>query len=285
MSNGSLFLLITNEFAQKTLDSIPFPIRFSIPEFTHSDDFSLGEAGIEMVGEPGTRRSYKATEAASDSDDDINKTAVLLRNGATEADDEDIEIFNAYKVEVENTSQPQIKPRLFGRMKKALLVPFKKIISVELVWIKMEVDKPGFMLGDPIQINDMVVRIQVRFKACSKMFGKKLVKTFTTEQINLEARQLQLDLQTVGAKVKVLPSFTDVDVALSFSMLGLTFSSQPGITSIVNRQLHKRGAIEILDLSSFEKDIPFGGGRVGVGSIEFVPDPKGLVINMIMSIA
>ncbi|MES2627044.1 MAG: hypothetical protein V4628_17285 [Pseudomonadota bacterium] len=276
MSNGNLFLLVTNEFAKQTLDAVSFPVKIAIPDsLPETGDFSLGEAKIDIADE-GRANGYA---------DDEDRTAVLLREGQTQADDEDVEIFNAYKVDANDPLPEEGKTRRLGKFRKTLLQPFKRILSVELVWVKMEVDKPDFVLSDPILIKDMVVRIQVQFRACAKMFGKKITKIFTTELITLEARQLELALHTSGAKVSVLPSFTDVDVMLNFSMLGFAFTSQPGITSIVNKQLHKRGAFEILDLSSFEKGIPFSSSKLRVASIVIAPDQKGLIINMAMSVS
>jgi hypothetical protein len=283
MANGYLFLLVTNELAQETLDSISFPIKLSIPEAAEPEDYSLGEAEIELAGNLRAARNIPFDEANADVEE-ADKTAVLLRNGKTHADDEDIEIFNAYKVEVDNTSTVAGDKKTPGRFRRAVLQPLRKIIRIELAWVKMEIEKPDFILGDPILIKDMVVRLQVKFRACAKFFGKRLLKTFTTELLTLEARQLKLELQTRGTKVSLLPSFTDVDVVLNFSIFGLTFTAQPGITTIINRQLHKKGPMEIMDLGSFEKEIPFGKGKLGISSIAFAPDPKGLVINMIMGV-
>lgn len=284
MTNDNLFLLVTAELAQETLDAILFPIKLSIPESIESEDYILGEAEVEIVETLRTDRDYESSESASDFKGYINENAVLLRDGLTHVDDEDVEIFNAYKVDVPDSSSVESKSTILGRLKKALLLPIKKTISIELVWVKMEIDKPGFTLGDPILIEDMVVRIQVKFRAGMKISGKGLLKTFTTELITLQARQLKLVLQTKGAKVNVLPSFTDVDVVLKFSMLGLTFTTKPGITSIINKQLHKQGPMEIMDLSSFEKQIPFSRSKLGVDSVAFAQDPKGLIINMVMSV-
>jgi hypothetical protein len=278
---------VTNELARETLDSISFPIKISIPEAIEAADYNLGQAEIELAGAMNAGRGSvfgPSSKAHTDDVEEVNKTAVLLRNGHDHADDEDIEIFNAYKVEEESTSAPAAKSKNSGRFRRALLQPLKKIITIELAWVKMEIDKPDFILGDPILIKDMVVRLQVKFRACARFFGKRLLKTFTTDLLTLEARQLELELQTKGTKVSILPSFTDVDVMLNFSIMGLTFTAQPGITSIINKQLHKKGPVEIMDLSSFEKEIPFSKGKLGISSIAFAPDPKGLVINMVMGV-
>lgn len=282
MTNGNLFLLVTNELARTTLDAISFPVKLSFPEQAADiEGYSLGEAGIEIAGESGFGHRSGSSVAAEDA---AEKTAVLLREGETEANDEDLEIFNAYKVEADHLAA-QGRDRKPGKLKQALLMPLKKLISVELAWVKLEVDKPNFILGDPILIRDMVVRIQVRFRACGKIFGKRFTKTFTTERIRLEARELELVLQTSGAKVLALPSFTALDVVLNFSLFGFAFASHPGLTTIVNKQLHKRGPLELMDLSSFEKELPFSHGKLRVTSIAFAPDPKGLIVNMTLGIA
>jgi hypothetical protein len=239
---------------------------------------------IEIAGDSGGDRYAALQQSASEPEGEVDKTAILLRNGHTDVDDEDIELFNAYKVDSTRAPSADPKQKTSGKLKKTLLNPFKKLITTELIWVKIELDKPGFVLGDPIVIKDMVVRVQVRFRACGKIFGKRLTKTFTTELIRLEARQLALALRTSGAKVEGLPSFTDVDVVLNFSLFGFAFTSQPEITSIINTQLHKRGPLEILDLSSFEKEIPFSRSKLGVSSIAFASDPKGLIINMAMTV-
>ena len=81
-----------------------------------------------------------------------------------------------------------------------------------------------------------------------------------------------------------MPTFTDLDVLLKFSMFGFAFTSKPEITTIVNKQLHKRGLIEILDLRSFEKALPFSKRKLGIQSVAFAPDPNGLIVNMLMAI-
>jgi hypothetical protein len=279
MANGNFFLLVTNELAQQTLDAMSFPIKITVPDHPiETDGYSLGEAGIEVAESTGADLHGSANESASEAD----KTAILLRNGHMDVDDEDIELFNAYKVDSERPSSAHQKGQKFAKLKKTLLTPFKKLMTIELVWVKIELDRPGVVLGDPVVIRDMVVRVQVKFRACGKFFGKRLTRTFTTELFTLEARQLTLALQTSGAKVEGVPSFTDVDVVLNFSMFGFYFTSQPEITAIVNKQLHKRGPLELLDLSSFEKRIPFSRSKLGVSSIAFAPDPKGLIVNMSM---
>jgi hypothetical protein len=285
MTNGNLFLLITNELAQQTLDAITFPLKITVPDQAiETEGYSLGEAGVEFADGTGSDLYSDAYKAAAGFDDDIDKTAVLLRNGQTDADDEDIELYNAYKVDSDYSPTAEPKNRKLGKLKKKLLTPFKKLLTIELLWVKLAIDKPGFVLGDPILITDMVVRLQVKFRACGTLFGKKLTKTFTTEWMTLEARQLTLVLQTGGAKVRILPTFADLDVVLNFSMFGFAFTSQPAITPIINKQLHKRGPIEILDLSSFEKALPFSASKLGISAIAFAPDPKGLIINMAMAI-
>lgn len=285
MANGNFFLLVTNELAQQTLDAISFPVRLTIPDqATGLEDYSLGEAGIDIAEATGSDRYSGRDQSTSEAESEADKTAILLRNGQTEVDDEDIELFNAYKVDSNHPQSAEYRPGKFSKLKKTLLAPLKKLITIELAWIRIEIDKPGFILGDPIVIKDMVVRVQVRFRACGKFFGKRLIKTFTSDFIKLEARQLTLALRSSGAKVEGLPSFSDVDVALHFSMLGFAFTSQPQITSIVNKQLHKRGPLEILDLSSFEKEIPYSRSSLGISSVAFASDPKGLIINMTMSI-
>lgn len=285
MMNGKLFLLVTNDMAQQTLDAVSFPVKLTIPEkATDLEDYSLGAAGINIAADAKSSHYSQSEQAISDDTSEADRTAILLRNGQTEVEDEDIELFNAYKVHSNDSASKEPKAGKFSRLKKRLLTPLKRLVTVELAWIKIEIDKPAFILGDPIVIKDMVIRVEVRFRACAKLFGKKFIKNFTTDPITLEARQLTLALQGSGARVEGLPSFSDVDVALHFSMLGFAFTSQPDITSIVNRQLHKRGPLEILDLSSFEKKIPFSRSSLGVSSVAFASDPKGLIINMTTSI-
>lgn len=285
MMNGNLFLLVTKELAQQTLDAISFPVRLTIPDrATEAEDYSLGQAGISIAADRENSLYTRSEQSVSEDEIEADRTAILLRNGQTEVEDEDIELFNAYKVHSSDSASREVKAGKFSRLKKRLLTPLRRLVTVELAWIKIEIDEPAFILGDPIVIKDMVIRVQVRFRACAKLFGKKFIKNFTTDPITLEARQLTLALRSSGARVEGLPSFSDVDVALHFSMLGFSFTSQPDITSIVNRQLHKRGPLEILDLSSFEKKIPFSRSSLRVSSVAFASDPKGLIINMTTSI-
>ena len=290
MSNSEIKLLVTKELAQQALDSIVFPLKITLPDtaFAPEDDYtSESYSGVEA------RNALDAdTEALRHTvycEDNSKNNAILLRDMQLDLDSEDIEIVHAlHPVEpasplLDDEGEPLTLERV-GRLKQALLKPLKKVISIALIWAKLEVDKPGFTLGEQILILDMDVIIQIKFSVCIKLLGKKISKTFSTDRITLAARQVNLDLLTSGAKVYMLPSFTDLDVGLNFSMFGLTFATRPKITSIINRQLKHQGPLEIIDLSSFSQAIPFSTATLAVSSITFESVPSGLAINMKMKL-
>ena len=81
-----------------------------------------------------------------------------------------------------------------------------------------------------------------------------------------------------------MPRFKDLDIVITIKVFKWRIKIPIGITSMVNREVRKKGPIELIDLSPFEQEIPYSNKKAKIDRITINGDPKGLLIKSDMKV-
>lgn len=283
MSDASV--LIATAAAKKLVDAIDFPLMMQIPS---GRSIGLGEADLGIAASDGAPGDDEIPEISSGFEAFIGDMAKRAIDGTIDSRAGTAEELAALKVIGQNL-EAKGEGGLYGKgtddVKKALGVLLtKRSVSFDVQWVKLELDKPTVQMANPITASKIGCRVQVRVKACIRIFGRKICVTVTSPRIRLEARAATLALSGAGAKVMAQPAFKDLDVVIKIRIWKWTFSIRIGVTGLVNEQLRRQGPILIADLSALEQDIPYSRKRLAIAGFAFGTDPKGLQIDATMKV-
>lgn len=249
-----LQLTLNEAFGAKLLNSIRFPwsIKYDLQpayypfdvfeqEQTDNDDAS-DAISDEVLAAP---LQQQFTTASDDSD--IQRPIDDLACDLDAADDDASE--RRYKIDVHSVS---------------LVVP----------------RKPSLKLGNPVTIDDLTVRVKARFKASIRVFGKEYSTIKTTPWVTLSGRSATLKLSAAGARVLGTLVLDDIDLVAKVKILKWHYNCQLGLTGIMNKQLAKRGAFELLDLSTFQRSLLPESDIIAVDSVDFDATATQLLVKL-----
>lgn len=290
---GDVSVLIATSLARRVVDAIPFPVRVQIPSARTQEtgEIELGEAELDFIyarneREEDTPEVLEISEAFAAG---IVEMIQRVRDGAYDESSADPLQLKALRTLLALQDAHPGNSGFFkansDEIDKALgeLIS-KQSVSVDVQWVKVDVEKPALTLASKIQLANMTMHVQARLKACIKIIGMKYCASLTTPRIRLEAREALLELGSSAAKVTASPKIKDLDIIVKVKIWKWEVKIKVGITGIVNKQLKKQGPIQILDLGLFEQKIPFSSSRVSFDSFDFPDDPKGLVARAMMRI-
>lgn len=140
--------------------------------------------------------------------------------------------------------------------------------------------KPSLKLGNPVTIDDLTVRVKARFKASIRVFGKEYSTIKTTPWVSLSGRSATLKLSADGARVLGTLVLDDIDLVAKVKILKWHYNCQLGLTRIMNKQLAKRGAFELLDLSAFQRSLLPESDIIAIESVTFDATATQLLVNL-----
>ncbi|WP_152236919.1 hypothetical protein [Xanthomonas sp. LMG 12460] len=296
MQNGAsedVSILIATSLARRVVDAIQFPIQIKTPAARTQEEGGnrLGDAELEFI-KVGSEREEGVPEISEMSETfaaGIMEMVQRVRDGEYDESSADPAQLNALRtlmaVQDANPGNSVFFKVSSDEIDGALSeLVSKRSVSIDVEWVKVDVEKPLLTLSNPILISDMTMHVQAKVSACIKLLGKKYCASLTSPRIRLEARQGFLELESRAAKVTVVPRFKDLDIVVKIKIWKWTVKIKVGITGIVNKQLNKQGPIQVLDLSLFEQQIPFSSKRVSFDSFDFPADPKGLSVRASMRI-
>jgi hypothetical protein len=285
--NDDVTVTVTSPLAQLVLDAIDFPVLLQVPS---SKIDGLGEPTIQVNSSDSHRPEDEVPELSDAFERAILEMAKRARDGAIDESAGSKDELKALQTlasvigDKDNQDAP-IYESTTDEIKEALsVIVTAKSVSVDVEWVKIEVEKPHIKLGNPIVLSDISVRVQARIKACISIFGKKYCIHVTTPRVHLEARNAFLQLLAQGPIVSALPHFEDLDIVISIKIWKWTFTIRIGITGIVNNQLKKQGPIALIDLSAFEQGIPFSSKKLKISDLRFPALPKDLEAAISMAI-
>lgn len=296
MQNGAsedVSILIATSLARRVVDAIQFPIQIKTPAARTQEEGGnrLGDAELEFI-KVGSEREEGVPEISEMSETfaaGIMEMVQRVRDGEYDESSADPAQLNALRtlmaVQDANLGNSVFFKVSSDEIDGALSeLVSKRSVSIDVEWVKVDVEKPLLTLSNPILISDMTMHVQAKVSACIKLLGKKYCASLTSPRIRLEARQGFLELESRAAKVTVVPRFKDLDIVVKIKIWKWTVKIKVGITGIVNKQLNKQGPIQVLDLSLFEQQIPFSSKRASFDSFDFHADPKGLSVRASMRI-
>lgn len=279
-------LLVEKAVGEAALDAIQFPISLRVPSaLTTGEGEDIGAAEIEVTFGEGA----EPTELGVEFERFITEMAQGVQDGSVDVEAlpaDQLKALRTIAASFKEGRNPRSGPMTAGNQQEirdalGVLVN-KKTVSLDIEWVKIDVEKPAITLDNPIVLSGMVVHVQARVKACVKV-GVQFCAKITSPRIRLEARRLNLALSGQGPKVMAMPSFNDLDFVLKIKIYKWSFDVRIGITSIVNGQLRKQGALQILDMSFLQQQIPYSTKKARISGFSFPSNPAGLDVKASLS--
>lgn len=296
-SADDIELLVDKSMGQKALNAVDFPleVRFPLNRASLSEEtYSLGEADIgdiEFLSPGQDINLVESSDLSEAFEKAILSTVKSYRDGSLNI--KDLESDERKAIELISKAIPSDQPTDIailqgkdGDVKKALeLLITKKRIKFEVLWVRFKVvNRPNLKLSNPIELSGLSTRTKAKAQACVRAFGKWWCAKATTPWIRIDGRYVYLDMSSSGAVVKAMPRFKDPDIVITIKVFKWRIKIPIGITSMVNREVRKKGPIELIDLSPFEQEIPYSNKKAKIDRITINGDPKGLLIKSDMKV-
>ncbi|WP_292044634.1 hypothetical protein [Massilia sp. UBA6681] len=288
MSDPDVRLLISTLLAQKILNGIDFPIVTTVNPFASPHGLPLGEAEIAVAPTSSDLPDFFELSAAIE--DFLVDIAAQVRDGTIDTTGEDPQLLEdlrliGSKIPGPGKSTTEIfKESATSAVGEAIArILNTKSLKVTVNWVRVEMEKPALVLGNPIVLNDTAVKVQAQIRGCIKII-KEFCATVTSPRVRIEGRKISLNLRPQGTKIFATASVDDIDIVVKIKILKWSFEIRIGITGIVNGQLKKEPPIEIVDLSSFEQAIPFSNKKARISDIS-ISSAEGLLITATMKVS
>lgn len=126
----------------------------------------------------------------------------------------------------------------------ALADALARVASVSIRWVKVTVvQRPSASLGNPVRIGHLRLKVQAKVRACVRIFGRNVCTDVTSPNVEFQAREVRVDLQTRGLQIWAVPSIRDIDLVIRVRILGVSFTFTIGVTGVVNGLLRDKSAM------------------------------------------
>lgn len=250
-----LTLTLNAQFATKILRSIHFPWSFQYDfqpayypfdvfhqnEATQEDDEAGGIIGDDVLAEP-LQRQFSSTH-------EHQRSASSTQDMHESRTDAEADGERRYSIDFYSVS---------------LVVP----------------EEPKISLGNPIRIDDLTVRVKARFKASIRVFGREYSTHKSTPWVTLCGRSAELRLCSKGATIMGTPVLNDIDLVAKVKIFKWHYDCHLGLTKLLNKHLAKRGPVELLDLSAFQKSLTPDAENLKVERVEFDKASEQLLVKI-----
>lgn len=255
-----LQLTLNPRFGEKLLNSIRFPwsVQYDLQPAYYPFDIldkdeqktreEFDDEGIanDVLVEPLQQRAAKQTTLQQEDEESLGEECPTT-SAQAESDGE-----RRYKIDIHSVS---------------LVVP----------------NKPTITLGNPVKISDLTVQVKARFKASIRVFGKEYSTHKSTPWVSLHGRSATLRLCAEGAKIMGTVNLDDIDLVAKVKIFKWHYDCQLGLTKIMNRQLAKRSAFELLDLSGFQRSLIPDAENITVERIAFDEAQDRLLVKLFIN--
>lgn len=266
-SECDLQLVVDSSFGQKFIDAVEFPLQIDFETTTEPDlESYLGEAEV-IDDSPSPSTPIQQSEAVDDLEEVIQEVVIEpLRHHDDEAAGVEKEWLNDAETQPEQTAE-------------------KKRTKVEILSLSLTVPSaPTLRVGNPIRLADITVKVCARVNVGVRVLGKWRCTKASTPWVTLSGRNATLQLSSQGPVIYGTPVFEDIDMMVTLKVLKWKIKCKLGITRIVNKELSKRGPIELIDLSTLEPSIPYSKSKPRIDSISFSGGSEGLIIKSSFSV-
>ncbi len=256
-----LQICVDAALGQKILAAVNFPLQVDLPASSFSDSdlepyLDEDEAGD---GKPTAREDAAIQDSGKDELEEVIEDVVAYALAEGQRDEQD---------------SSQLKTPVD-----------KKRTRVELTALSLIVPTaPTLTLSNPIVLSDLTVKIHAEIKACVRVFGKWRCVNASTPWMTLSGREATLQLSSAGAVVFATPVVEDIDMVVALKIFKWRLKCKLGITKIVNRELAKRGPIQLVDLSGLAQGMLFQGKQPCIEAITFASGKNGLVIRSCVAV-
>lgn len=156
----------------------------------------------------------------------------------------------------------------------ALVDSLARVSSVDIRWVKVTVvDRPSGSLGNPIRIGNLRLKVQAKVRVCVRILGRRFCTDVTTPNVEFQAQELRVALQTHGLQIWAVPSIKNIDLVIRVRFLGISFTFTIGVTGVVNGLLRDK-SVMVFDAGTLRFPLPTINRAFGVTAIE-IPEGTG----------
>lgn len=156
----------------------------------------------------------------------------------------------------------------------ALAESLARVASVDLRWVKVTVvRRPSASLGNPIRIGNLNLKVQARIRVCVRVFGRNYCTDITSPNVEFQAQEVRVALQTRGLQIWAVPSIRNIDLVIRVRILGVSFTFTIGVTGVVNGMLRDK-SVMVFDAAALRFPLPTLNRAFGVTAVE-IPEATG----------
>lgn len=291
MNTESIKIDINDGVADLILSAINFPAVIDITpqKSAFTDQATLGEVSADFTEE---ESDTELDELGAALDSVLLDGIESYRNGSLIDDvltSEEKEFLTSFEQELQSSKNELTAERYIATAEGTKLVEKlirSKRFKFEVVWAKLTIaDRPNLQLANPIVVSGISTRVQVKVKACVRIFGRWRCLKITTPRLRFDAKKVNVALQGRSSELLGYPSFNNLDFVITIRIFGFRFKIKIGLTTIVNRELRKKGPVTVIDLSDFSQDIPYSSAKLKIKEISPIASSSSLGVEAVLGLS
>ena len=162
----------------------------------------------------------------------------------------------------------------------ALADALARVASVSIRWVKVTVvRRPSAALGNPIRIGNLNLKVQARVRVCVRIFGRNVCTDVTSPNVEFQAQEVRVDLQTRGLQIWAVPSIKNIDLVIRIRILTASFTFTIGVTGVVNGLLRDKSAM-VFDAAALRFPLPTLNRAFAVTAIDIPGGSGATTVNL-----
>ncbi len=162
----------------------------------------------------------------------------------------------------------------------ALADALARVASVSIRWVKVTVvRRPSAALGNPIRIGNLNLKVQARARVCVRIFGRRFCTDVTSPNVEFQAQEVRVDLQTRGLQIWAVPSIKNIDLVIRIRILGVSFTFTIGVTGVVNGQLRDK-SVMVFDAAALRFPLPTLNRAFAVTAVDIPGGSDATTVNL-----
>jgi hypothetical protein len=162
----------------------------------------------------------------------------------------------------------------------ALAESLARIASVKIRWVKVTVvHRPSASLGNPIRIGNLNLKVQAKVRICVRVFGREACTDVTSPNVEFQAQEVRVDLQTRGLQIWAVPSIRNIDLVIRIRILRVSFTFTIGVTGVVNGLLRDK-SVMVFDAAALRFPLPTLNRAFAVTAVEIPGGAGATTVNL-----
>ena len=162
----------------------------------------------------------------------------------------------------------------------ALADALARVASVSIRWVKVTVvRRPSAALGNPIRIGNLNLKVQAKVRVCVRIFGRNPCTDVTSPNVEFQAQEVRVDLQTRGLQIWAAPSIKNIDLVIRVRILGVSFTFMIGVTGVVNGMLRDK-SVMVFDAAALRFPLPTLNRAFAVTAVEIPAATGATTVNL-----